>query len=141
MSIYLSLIIGLITGFICSYYAQKRGRSQETWFCIGLFFGVVGLIVLFLLPSYEKKEEEPPAPAKMEAAAVAPDPQFQDWFFLSPGNAQNGPIAFRQLLSAWEEKKVTLETYVWTEGMPEWQRIASLPLLLKQLQTRETGAN
>ena len=42
----LVLVQGVICAFFCSYVAKEKGKSAETWFIIGLLFGIIALIAL-----------------------------------------------------------------------------------------------
>ena len=48
------------------------------------------------------------------------------WFYLDKSNQQQGPVYFSALKSLWKEEKITSETYVWSENMPQWMRIRDL---------------
>lgn len=43
-------IIGLVFGFLCSYIAKKKNRTQHEWFTLGFIFSVTALGILYLLP-------------------------------------------------------------------------------------------
>ena len=44
-------IIGLIFGFLCSYIAKKKNRTQHEWFALGFMFSVAAIGILYLLPA------------------------------------------------------------------------------------------
>jgi len=44
------LIFGVIFGFACSSIAKSKNREQVGWFFGGLFLGLIGLIIIALLP-------------------------------------------------------------------------------------------
>lgn len=140
MQIYLSFIIGVLTALICAHYAQKRGRSQQAWFAIGLLFGLFGILVLFLLPGLESVEDvsressNKNSKKEAESSQEMSDPRFQTWFCLDEKQQQIGPLSFLQLVRAWKDCVVTPKSYVWTEGMPEWQLLGQLPHLLEKLR-------
>ncbi len=46
----MELTILAIFGFICSAVAHSRGRSAVGWFFIGLIFGCLPLVILFVIP-------------------------------------------------------------------------------------------
>ena len=47
----MSYLLILILAGLSAYLASKKGRRPVLWFLIGLFFPVVGLIIVALLPS------------------------------------------------------------------------------------------
>jgi len=52
------LINGLIFGAACSYLAKAKGKDGCTWFGLGFFLGLIGLLIIGFLPS-EQKDSEP----------------------------------------------------------------------------------
>lgn len=136
MTPYLSLMLGVVAGLIGAYYARERGRRPEVWFFVGLLFGLLGLLVLFLLPRFDEEggQQEQLAGVEQTPVSEVPDPRFQDWFFLDDRRCQQGPVPFRQLIGAWRDRVIHQESYVWTEGMPTWEPIRQLPLLLEKLK-------
>lgn len=132
----LSLCCSIVLGMMCSRYAEQRGRRPQVWFYIGLFFGITGLITLFLLPRVGSTEPDrsgtkectPAEPKEQE-----PDPRFQHWFFVDQSRTRQGPVPFRRLFTAWRDQLISQESLVWTEGMPQWEPISKLPTLLDKL--------
>jgi hypothetical protein len=51
-------LLGLVFGFICSYYAAQKDRARKDWFTLGFIFSFIALLVLFLLPSTNRAEDE-----------------------------------------------------------------------------------
>jgi hypothetical protein len=51
------ILMGTIFGLISRYIAIKKGKSATTWFLLGFFFQLIGLIIIAALPS-EKDETE-----------------------------------------------------------------------------------
>lgn len=130
----LSLCFTLLVAFYCSRVAEQRGRRPHVWFWIGVFFGLPGLITLFLLP--KAVAEEPKSEQEIVVAAaepLEPDPRTQSWFFVDSARAQQGPVTFRRLFTAWRDQLISADSLVWTEGMPEWQPIGQLPGLMDKL--------
>ena len=135
MNIYLSFGIGILSGIICARLAKQRGRSAEYWFILGMLFGFISMIALYLLPrnNGKTKKEQNTTASATQRVAMTPDPRYQDWFFLDQQAKQHGPVSFRHLYTAWQESRLTKESYVWTEGMGEWKTIQHLPSLLDRL--------
>ena len=51
-------IILLIFGIICAAIAGSKGRSVIGWFFIGFFFGLLGLIIVLVLPNLKEAEQK-----------------------------------------------------------------------------------
>jgi hypothetical protein len=51
-------LIGLIFGFICSYFAAQKDRARKDWFTLGFIFSFIALSALLLLPSTNKEKDE-----------------------------------------------------------------------------------
>jgi hypothetical protein len=44
---------------LCSHFAGKKNHNRNTWFFVGLFFGLLGLIIVACLPyKYFESDEE-----------------------------------------------------------------------------------
>lgn len=108
-------------GLLAGYYAHERGRKQWVWFFIGLLLGILGLILLFLLPriiqtrAFESKKPlliDPPPPAQVSK---------KFWYYLDAKDTQFGPMSFEALQAASKEGKISSQTYVWNEDLPDWQ--------------------
>ncbi len=127
MQVFITLIFWVLLGSITAYYAKERGRHQWGWFCIGLFLGIFGIILLFVLP--RKKLQTPPVYPEMEEIP-APPPKVlgstKFWYYLDGENKQLGPMSYNALVSASQEGKVTPTTYVWNEDLENWKRFGEL---------------
>lgn len=116
----------ILLGLACSHFANKRGRNPYTWFFIGMFLGVFGLLLLFVLPIKKDDVEvivepiPPPPPEEKE-------PIIQRfWYYLDNENKQFGPMSFEALKTASTEGKVTPNTYVWNEDLENWKLYGEL---------------
>lgn len=47
----LSCAVGIICAIVCAIIASDRGRNTAGWLFCGLFLGVVGVVLVALLPS------------------------------------------------------------------------------------------
>lgn len=121
-----SFIFGLAFGWGCSYLAAQKGRDPKVWFLAGFFFGLLGLIVLMIIPDLRAKESK-----KTEQEDQLPEvnvseifnPGAHEWYFLDSEGTQNGPVTFSCLEKLFEDKKISSISYVWSEGMEEWKTI------------------
>ena len=115
----LVFIIGLIFGSLAAYFAQGRGRNPVAWFFVGFFFGLLGLLSLFLFPILPQ--------VKHSTAPSAPDP-FADraWYYLTPDHTQVGPISYNELLRLREDNALSSETYVWCDAWTDWKKMREI---------------
>lgn len=132
MELFVVIISWLLFGGVSSYFAAKRGRDPFAWFMIGMLLGILGLLLLFLLPPLAEKPKE----GETETAAPVPEPseirepgRLNEWFYLDTTRNQIGPIPFHQLKKAWGEGIINPETLVWSQGLPDWKKVAELPSL------------
>lgn len=47
----IAIVAALVISFICATIAQRKGRNVVLWAILGIFFPIVGLIVISLLSS------------------------------------------------------------------------------------------
>lgn len=156
MSTIITMVLWMLMGVATSYLASQRGRDPYIWFAIGIFFGLLAMLALILLPPV-KSEEEREIDRKNEEIVErrekqleeeerqenAPDLQPQsveakDWFYLNKAGQQQGPLSFYLLNELWEGGEVTERSYVWTEGMSDWKRIVDVSDLHKVLEELES---
>jgi hypothetical protein len=110
-------------GAITAHHAKKRGRSPIAWFFIALFFGVFGLLFLFLLPVKEKEEMvTQQAPISPPLAPTTPEPVLF-WYYLDEARQQHGPLSKQAFESACKEGKLKTNNYVWNTEMDQWKRL------------------
>lgn len=139
----ISALLVCVIALICSNSAKKRGRNPVSWFLIGLILGLIGLIILYLLPPKLKiaPATSPSAPARDTPEPItspsihAPSSEeaFVLWYYLEEDNTQRGPMSFNALQEIWETQAITDSTYVWNETMEGWKTLRDLPELLKGL--------
>lgn len=137
MELFVVILSWLVFGGASSYFASQRGRDPFAWFMIGMLLGILGLLLLFLLPPLEEAKDESVAEESLEEAVpVASEPaeRLSAWFYLDKNRIQVGPVPFNTLKRAWDDKEVTGDTLVWREGMGEWKKVAELPSLREVLQ-------
>lgn len=136
----LSLVIACLMGSLTAYIAKGRGRSPGIWFFIGMFFGIFGLIALFLFPAAKTEKETANAIPKPVLEILSPpvvepvDPLMtRRWYYLDKTHKQFGPVSVDALQTLWKEAAIGQATYVWCEGMESWKKIQEVPLLLTRL--------
>lgn len=132
MQILLTFILLIIVGTVCSIFAKQRGRDPVAWYMLGMLFGLFALFFLFLLPAIPPQGNEPLDGVEenedLRLARIDPilDYPKKEWFYFDDTRKQQGPVRFEILKTLWEEGKVTRQSYVWSEGMTEWEKIDKL---------------
>jgi GYF domain 2 len=134
MQLFLSITIWLMIGSATAYFANQRGRDPWKWFMIGMLLGVLGLLLLFLLPN-AKEGKLPPAVEESEYSIVELEPEpssktafdNQDWYYYDHKKERQGPILSENLKALWKQGEVDEETFLWCEGMTEWKKLETLP--------------
>lgn len=133
MSMILSIFLWLLLGFISAYYARERGRDPIAWFVIGILLGLIGIIILFLLPSLSEPKKENSGSVEEGFRAVIPSEagelsqSTQEWFYVDKEGKAQGPFAQTTMKEFFSEGKIDVSTFVWHEGMENWKRINDLP--------------
>jgi len=147
VNLYVTLCVWFVIGLITAYLARRRGRSPLPWFAVGLVLGVLGIALLYLWPSPQpaaQKEalaegvhkELTPAPTEsLTPASISHETASVLWHYLDGEDEQQGPVSLPELERLWRNREVNLESYVWSQGMPDWQLIDALPTLKGQLQS------
>lgn len=141
----LGLFFSIVMGFIASNFAAKRGRNPYAWLAIGIFFGILGVIALFLLPPLKKEDDTtstPLPPGTVTIENVPPEPEqlirLKDWFCIDTSKAQLGPMNFDALKELWKKGQIVSGSYVWSEGMAAWLPIEQIPALSEELNKEGT---
>lgn len=138
MQMLLTFVLWIMIGSFTAYFAQQRGRDPFAWFLIGMLLGIIGLILVFILPRLNTADEEegemielvPETPKEKREDGY----KAKDWFFLDKQNKQQGPVSFDALRRKWMSGDVLATSYVWSEGMPSWNKIEEIPDLQDLLQ-------
>lgn len=139
MNFWICILAWLTIGWICSQIAFKRGRNPSIWFILGALLGLVALLLLFILPSNAPKLATSPATLPVEPSLIPTEdhvhtPPETLWHFIDQEKSIQGPISFYALKEAWEAGQISAISYVWNEGMENWQKIGDLPDLLIHIQ-------
>lgn len=145
---FLSLIFLFIVAMFTANYAEQKGRSPIIWFGLSLLIGLFAPLALWLLPSLreEKPAGEKPrfsstqstiSPPPIEIASIntpSPTPiEEKLWYYLDQHHQQYGPVSLVALRELWNTGRLELTSYVWAEGMPNWDRVDNLPDLKEAL--------
>jgi hypothetical protein len=123
MEFFVVIVSWLLFGGATSYFASQRGRDPLAWFVIGMLLGILGLLLLFLLPpvgNSAPEKEEPMPEVKESSQAPA---RLVEWYYLDANRNQIGPISYSQLSKITHEGQIKADTLVWSQGMANWQRV------------------
>lgn len=127
---FLIVITWIVLGSLAAYFAQQRGRNPITWFILGLIFGILGLLALFIMPSLaenSKTSEASQASAvEIPQSTLAPpvlSNATAEWYYVDSNYTQQGPLSAADIKSLIEAQTITKETLVWCDGMPEWKKL------------------
>jgi hypothetical protein len=140
MQLFLSIVLWLMIGSATAYFANQRGRDPLIWFMLGMLFGFLGLLLLFILPPVSEEEipneeeyrfleakEEIPAP-------INHDYFIKEWFYYDSQQQRKGPVGFDELMRLWKNRDLNEDTFVWSEGMNGWEKIEEVRSLYTHLQ-------
>lgn len=134
----------LILGTICAYIAKNRNRNPYIWFFVGLFLGIFGLIILFIIPPKKERALAPilsssqssnALPAQFEtkmntlgSSSESPEHSMTKnlWYYLDDENKQYGPMSFFAFKQAWENDQIKSSTFVWSPEMENWKPLEEL---------------
>lgn len=137
MELFTSIILWLLMGAITSYFSRRRGRDPIAWFFIGMLLGLLGLLLLFILPAIKpvvEKEVIGGETIVVEPIKVEPVDELllNEWFYLDKSRHQQGPISFSALRDCLLQGVIDENTFLWCEGMDNWKRLREL----KEIENR-----
>ena len=53
------LVLWIVSAFFCRYIAKNNNRDPLIWFILGLFFSLIALIIISILPKIEAPPQKP----------------------------------------------------------------------------------
>ena len=144
ISFYSALLLCISIAAITAYIAKQRGRGPVAWFFVGFALGLIGLLILYLLPS-KRKQAEPKAvttpmreihseaampaensnPYKEHLKRIPTNPALQ-WYYISLNLETLGPFKLDELRKEFHEKKLDIQSYIWCEEFDDWMQIQEL---------------
>lgn len=144
LSIYLIITTWLIMGAITAYLAKKRDRNPIAWFFIGVFLGILGVVILLFLPQKQGETTVKPAPASIQASTYHPlsmpeelpfesqpprtrlsqNPKIH-WYFIDQNKSSQGPLSFDAFKNAYKNGVITPATMIWNEEIEQWTLLKS----------------
>ena len=146
----LSFILLLIIASFTAYYANRKGRNPLLWFIIGVLLGIFAPLILLFLSSAKNESANnngmptmtvsnpdpslqhlPQTPAQVDLSSPAEEDRL--WYYLDQSHQQMGPVSIIALRELWHRGQLELNSYVWAEGMEQWQKVDQLPKLKEAL--------
>jgi hypothetical protein len=138
--IVLSLLMGIICGYITMLIAERKGRNPLLWCVLGVFFGIFAIIAIVLLPpAVSRSGGQDEGVIEIKATRVEPEPRVpvEGWYALMSDRNQIGPMSLHRLKEMFVAGELTKESYVWHETMKEWSEIGNMVELLKILEATQ----
>jgi hypothetical protein len=148
----LSFILLLIIASFTAYYANKKGRNPLLWFIIGILLGIFAPLILLFLSSVKNEAANNGAPTM---TISNPDPSLLNlpqtptqeevkineeetklWYYLDQNHQQMGPVSIIALRELWNRGQLELNSYVWSDGMEQWQKVDNLVELKEALNKK-----
>lgn len=155
MELILIFLIWFVLGAATAYIANIRGRDPFLWpmgvltlSLIGLPFAVIGIAILYFLPTVEENEED--IPENREFAGILPAEDLNltfaslissEWFYYDQLKERHGPVSFKEFQFAWKSGDLDKNSFVWMEGMEAWVKIDSVSGLQNLLESYDNKEN
>ena len=131
----LKVVMVVVVGYYAAKGAKRRGRNPKTWFLIGCFFGLIGLLILYALPRKKHKFDaySPPKCApKEDFLETKVDFKADDlrdivvWHYINHQKKVCGPVSFEAVSALYRQGEINSDTYVWNRSMEDWARISAV---------------
>lgn len=142
----LSFILLLLIASFTSYYANLKGRNPILWFIIGILLGIFAPLILLFFPNIKNERNDSggmptmtisnPDPSNQQHLPETPltemevkQQELEDklWYYLDQNHEQIGPVSLIALRELWNRGQLDLNSYVWADGMEQWQKVDLLP--------------
>lgn len=146
------LPIQILLGIISAYIAFKKQRNPFGWFFIGFLFGLIGIVIVLILPPSDIRgnsnqncfsEEDYTDPTleisskeveeTAEKTITSPIFEAPNWFYLDENKKAIGPFNEENLMTILLTKENRKEIWIWKKGMPDWQKTISIPSINNRL--------
>lgn len=136
---YITVGIWFLLGAICGYLAHKKGKNPYIWFFIGLFFGALGILALYVFGRTKKQAKKEEPHVQYEPLVINPKANptpLTLWYYLNHQHQQCGPVSFSGLKNEIQEGTITSSTYVWSEELDNWKQIKDIPYFSEEIKNR-----
>jgi hypothetical protein len=115
MIIYAALFMGSLAAFI----AKQKRKDPFRWFFYGFLFGLLGVLYLCFFVKTEDEAVKQNTPPPQSSNPPLSEAKF--WYYLDTQSEKQGPMSFEALLQAFQEQKISNESYVWNEKLEDWK--------------------
>ncbi|NGX52381.1 MAG: hypothetical protein KR126chlam5_00678 [Candidatus Anoxychlamydiales bacterium] len=132
----LPVICWLFCAINSSKLAYKKKRDAQLWFMLGLFFGIVALVIIYFLKplkSFKKNTQRISTKHLTNHFAVLKTDNNY-WYYLDNTKKQIGPMSLEKLYDFYLKQKISNYTYVWNDTMDNWKRLKEISSLSKILK-------
>jgi hypothetical protein len=119
------LLASSAAGLISAYMAHRRGRNPVVWFFVGFAFGIAGIFAFFFAPSTLSKKQAAASPKPMPQPYLH-GPIGKFWYYLDSSREQQGPMSYDAISRIWRDGKISPDTWVWHEELPDWKPLHEL---------------
>ncbi|WP_201456323.1 DUF4339 domain-containing protein [Chlamydia sp. 17-3921] len=153
----------LVLGCLSAYIAIKKNRNPIGWFFAGMLFGIIGIVLLLILPNLSKnnsqnhktpttggnlnileeiQNSETLEKKSSDSSDLTQAPiDTEKWFYLSKDKQNIGPLSLENLLIFLRDKERHAqenispeEIWVWKKGMANWERVKNVTELREALE-------
>ncbi len=90
-----------------------------------LFGAVAALVIVSFAVGAVQAQTPPPAPP-LGVAPPPPPPQVESSYWVLEGSTPTGPFPMSELRQRIAAGTMTADTYVWKDGMANWERVAAV---------------
>lgn len=129
MQLLLTLFFLYCSGLLAASVAKRRGRSESIWFFLGIVLGLLGVLLVVVLPPLPPKQ----LPTLPPHCVARSDSWLKLWYYLDAKRVPHGPLEFPSLIQLRKEATLSDHSFVWGEGMKEWKPLRELPELLQEM--------
>lgn len=138
---FLLLSTWVLLGFICSQIAKKKNRNPTTWFYVGFFLGIIGVLLVALLPAQQRAVQQiilTPTEIVPIQNPVIQELRQKHWYYLDKNQTQLGPMSFDAFKRCYQEGKFFITSYVWNEDLENWKKLEELNEYHESLEIEKT---
>ncbi len=125
----LLIVLWVCFGILSSKIARKKNRNIFYWFFLGLFFGLLGLIIIYFLKPLKDMNQNV---INQNQPLSLTDNNY--WYYLDIDKNQIGPVSIKLLFDNYLEGKISDNTFVWNDTMQNWMKLKEVPIFFNILK-------
>ncbi|MBF5050474.1 Uncharacterized protein CLAVI_000079 [Candidatus Clavichlamydia salmonicola] len=143
-----SFCLQITFGITAAYIATKKRRHVLLWFILGMFFGIIGIFFLILLPTkdeYKIQLQDLPQRCSdiLTKYSDSTPPKFPNvndlWFYGKSPQSQSGPLSLQELIEALQKEDNLKDIFVWKKGMKVWKKLSFTPEVMLQMPKNQNS--